>query len=69
MYIDQQVQSLHLRAFAHCSRELFSICGFCHLKSVTHLPSKTPCMQRRDKQIYRPPYHEPNLSNRIGRAH
>jgi hypothetical protein len=29
MYIDQQVQSLHLRAFAHRSRELFSICGFC----------------------------------------
>ena len=55
-YIDQQVQSHHLRAFGHYSRELPSIYGSCLLKiDDTHLLNQTPCMQRKDEQIYRPP--------------
>lgn len=57
MYIDQQVQSRHLRAFRHCSCELPSIYGFCH-GSVPILPTsqieRRACNARMSKSIVRP---------------
>jgi len=56
MYIDRQVQSHHLRAFGPCSRELPSILWLLPLEiDNTNLLNQTPCMQRKDEQIYRPP--------------
>jgi len=56
LYIDRQVQSHHLRAFGHFSRELPSILWLLPLEiDNTNLLNQTPCMQRKDEQIYRPP--------------
>jgi len=56
MYIDQQVQSRHLRAFAHCSCELSSIYGFCLWKSIlpTSQVKRRACNARMSKSIVRP---------------
>jgi hypothetical protein len=48
--------SRHLRAFAHCSCELFSIYGFCHWKSIlpTSQVKRRACNARVSKSIVRP---------------